>query len=659
MKKYHLDDSDSDNLSDTWEIQTFGDLSHVGWMDDDGDGQTNEQEFLAGTDPLDFFNGAAVTLTVVSGDNQTSVMRQFAPNPLAALVTTNGQAVAGATLRFTVQQGGGYLATDNSNPGTTTTSLAVQTDANGVAQVYFLQPFDPDVLSKIKVTAGQAEVLFTAHSVSGSEPYTGQAVTIPEVRGDHQYRLQGQFTSRPLMVTVWNSTGTAPVSNAPVEFALVRGGGRLSTGNSASGTLATSLSLTTDQNGRAAVYYREPAVAGIVSEIRVTSGSVIKSLGSFSLSRSLATGSSHALALKADGTVWAWGANAFGQLGNDTTVSSLSPTVVPGLGSVLAVFAAADQSMALDQTGSLWTWGGGSSYGSAVSPTLLPAFSDVADVSAAADRSLVLKNNGSVWLLGHDATTGALMAPAPVAGLAEIQGVAAGGSHNLALMNDGTVWAWGSNDVGQLGTGTNNVVPQPTPARIPYGFADVISVAAGRAHSLALKSDGTVWAWGDNTSGQTAAESYISTVSYPRQVPGLAGIVSIYAFQDYNVAIDADGVVWAWGANTTGQLGDGTTTSRNTVARVTGFLGTVAIAGGDGHALALTGKGDVWGWGNNAYWQATPSLLPAKVDISLQAAPIEPPETGVPPPEDDAGPSADPTGAVRLNITLPPRYSTL
>ncbi|HWA27858.1 MAG TPA: LamG-like jellyroll fold domain-containing protein [Lacunisphaera sp.] len=654
-------DLDRDGLPDLWELHFFGNLDQYSWQDADNDGQTNGQEYAAGTDPTDYFNGATILLTAAGGNNQTSAMRKFAPDPLDVLVTADGQPVPNASIQFTVKQGGGYLAADNGNPGTTATTLPVQTNENGIARAYFLQPYDPDVMSQVEAAAGQRKITFTLHSVSGSEAFTNQALTIPEVTGDNQYRLQGQFTLRALVARVWNGDGSAPVHDVPLQVVVTRGGGLLSIGNTASSSTAETLSLSTDQNGQVKVYYREPAAGGIASEISVIAPGVTRVMKSFSVSRSLATGTNHALALKADGTIWSWGANDFGQLGDGTTTARLSPVAVAGLNDIVGLYAVADQSLALDNTGHLWAWGGGSSYGTVTSPAAVGAAADVADVAMAADRSLLLKLDGTVWLMGRDGSSGAFLAPNQVTALHDIQSVAIGAGHYLALASDGKVWTWGSNTSGQLANGSTSGDPQVQPAPVPDYFLDnVRSVAAGRAHSLALKNDGTVWAWGDNEFGQVGGDIPYFDYTAPRQMAGLADIVAIYAVEDYNVALAADGSVWTWGKNSTGQLGDGTTSNSNPlVRRITGFLGSIAIVGASGHALALTGNGDVWAWGDNAYWQATPSSLPAKVDISLRAAPNQPPETGTPPPEENPGPSADPTGAVRLNIVLPPRFSTL
>ncbi|HLZ19882.1 MAG TPA: SdrD B-like domain-containing protein, partial [Smithellaceae bacterium] len=137
---------------------------------------------------------------------------------------------------------------------------------------------------------------------------------------------------------------------------------------------------------------------------------------------------------------------------------------------------------------------------------------------------------------------------------------------------------------------------------ITQNFTAVITpaIAAGYSHSLALKSDGTVWAWGNNGNGQlgigTITNSYI-----PAQVSGLTDVIAIAAGGHHSLAIKANGTVWAWGYNGYGQLGIGTTTNSLTPVQVSNLSGITAIAAGGNHSLALTSSGGVRAWGLNSY----------------------------------------------------------
>ena len=243
--------------------------------------------------------------------------------------------------------------------------------------------------------------------------------------------------------------------------------------------------------------------------------------------------------------------------------------------------------------------------------------------------------NGS-GQLGDGSTTPS--AAGVTVSLAGVVMVAAGSSHSLALKGDGTVWAWGANDAGQLGLG--DTTPRTTPVQVS-GLANVVAIAAGDEHSLALKADGTVYAWGLNAHSQTGGPcgSTATNTLTPSAVaatlasaspctPGapLSAVVQIAAGGAFGVALRSDGSVWAWGDNTFGQLGNGTTADSALPVAVPGLAAT-AIAAGGNHALALKPDTRAVAWGRNNAGQlgnntTTDSSTP--VDVSL------PPQPGLP-----------------------------
>ena len=146
--------------------------------------------------------------------------------------------------------------------------------------------------------------------------------------------------------------------------------------------------------------------------------------------------------------------------------------------------------------------------------------------------------------------------PSQVSTLGDMTAASAGDHHTLAIREDGTVWAWGRNSDGQLGDGSTT--NRPLPVQVA-GLSNVIQVAGGGAHSLALRNDGTVWAWGRNYDGQlgngTVAGDEPLPVTVPVRVSGLSGVIQIAAGARHSMALKGDGTVWTWGANTSGQLG--------------------------------------------------------------------------------------------------------
>jgi alpha-tubulin suppressor-like RCC1 family protein len=177
--------------------------------------------------------------------------------------------------------------------------------------------------------------------------------------------------------------------------------------------------------------------------------------------------------------------------------------------------------------------------------------------------------------------------------------VAAGHAHSLALKSDGTVWAWGANGLGELGDGTNT--QRSTPVQV-VGLSGVTEIAAGREFSLAIQgggaSAGTVWAWGSNATGQLGEGSTLNR-NVPVLVLRLADVTAVAASDGWAMALRGDGTVWAWGTNAFGNLGPGV--AGGAIARVpVGVppLERVAmISAGRWHALAVHSDGWLWGWG--------------------------------------------------------------
>ncbi|MFY2562096.1 RCC1 domain-containing protein [Corallococcus terminator] len=275
------------------------------------------------------------------------------------------------------------------------------------------------------------------------------------------------------------------------------------------------------------------------------------------------------MGLRSDGTVWGWGNNFFGQLGIGTISSAhYTPTQVQNLTNVRVVSAGPFHSLALRGDGTVWAWGNGY-YGKLATgtedstsvPVLATTLTGLISVSAGGSHSMALRSDGTVWTWGGngagqlgDGTTTQRNLPVQTTGLSGVISISAGDGHSLALKSDGTLWAWGHNTNGQLGDGTT--IHRNTAAMIP-GLVNVVAMSAGTRHSLALKADGTVWAWGFNDKGQLGDGTVMTRLS-PVQVSGFERGVAVKAGFDHSLAMRADGVVWTWGANVAGQAGNGT-----------------------------------------------------------------------------------------------------
>src|SRR6266704_3335305 len=202
-------------------------------------------------------------------------------------------------------------------------------------------------------------------------------------------------------------------------------------------------------------------------------------------------------------------------------------------------------------------------------------------------------------------TTKTSAVPVPVKGLSGVTAIAAGSLFSLALMSNGTVVAWGDNREGQLGDGTlrNSTVPVPV-----TGLSGVTSIAAGALHSLAVLGNGTAMAWGDNESGQLGVGRRVSLRVVPTAVAKITGITAIAAGEEHSVALLSDGSVWVWGGNGEFQLArrngfPGGIGQSNVPLRVPGLGKAKAIAAGGSFSLAVLAGGRVRGWGDNAFGQ--------------------------------------------------------
>jgi len=278
----------------------------------------------------------------------------------------------------------------------------------------------------------------------------------------------------------------------------------------------------------------------------------------------VASGYSHGLLLKNDGAVWGWGKNSTGQLGNGAKTNSQTP-VKATISNVSKIAAGHYHSIAFQGNDKLlWTWGNNieSQLGYSTSgicgstpcqltPGQMLSNGDITAIAAGYGHNLVLKN-GVIQSWGYN-LYGQLGNGET---FADVSVIAAGANHSLAIKGK-NVWAWGRNANGQLGNGVTTNSSDPVKVKLSDNsdFSDIKSIAAGENHSLALKNDGTVWAWGDNLKGQLGDDSKTQRGN-PVQVQNLDHVIFIAAGANHSLAIREDGSLWAWGDNSSGQLGN-------------------------------------------------------------------------------------------------------
>lgn len=349
----------------------------------------------------------------------------------------------------------------------------------------------------------------------------------------------------------------------------------------------------------------------------------------------VSAGGYFSLGLRSDGTIWGWGDNRAYSLGDSASNTSRAPLKIPGISGVIGI-SANRHILALKSDGSVWAWGnnqyGQLGIGTAISlssPARISGISQASAVAAGYSYSVALKSDGTVWSWGSNelgqfgngtSDTPVSSIPVQAKGVVNAKAISTGDYHTVALLKDGSVIAWGNNQHGQLGMATSDQCMQwsaqwscsKTPIKVP-NLDNVVSIASGSDHVLALKADGTVWAWGSNNSGQlgdgTTADSPI-----PKLVESLTGVVAIVARSNHSLALRSDGTVWAWGWNDKRQLGYSTTQictiplwgsvpCSKSPAQVAALSDVSAISGGNAHNLALKTDGSVWAWGYGYYGQ--------------------------------------------------------
>ncbi len=340
----------------------------------------------------------------------------------------------------------------------------------------------------------------------------------------------------------------------------------------------------------------------------------------------IATGYGHTIAIKTDGSLWAWGYNDYSQLGDGTTTSRLVPKQIISSG-VTAIAAGDFHTIAIKTDSSLWAWGanyfgqlGDGTTDCRTIPKQILA-SGAQAIAGGNGHTLVLKTDGSLWAWGKngsgqlgDGTTINRTTPKQIIA-SGVTTIAAGDYHTIAIRTDGSLWAWGRNNYGQLGDGTttNSLAPKQIIA------SDVQAIVAGENFSLALKTDGSLWAWGRNNYGQLGDGTKVNSL-VPKQIIA-NGVQAIAAGNEHTLAIKTDGSLWAWGDNSYGELGDGTITISKIPKQIIAN-GVSSITAGRYHSLAIKIDGSLWAWGRNPFGQLGDGTTSNKYSPTKVAVPI-------------------------------------
>lgn len=325
----------------------------------------------------------------------------------------------------------------------------------------------------------------------------------------------------------------------------------------------------------------------------------------------IAAGATHSMGIKADGTLWAWGANEAGQLGIGNQTNQSIPKQVGTANNWQNVSAGLQHTVAIKTNGTLWAWGSnangrlGNGVTSAVAttqPVQIGTATNWKSVEAGEGHTIALKTNGTLWGWGFnavgsvgDGSTTDRSVPVQIGTGTTWQNIYTGAYHSFAMKTDGTLWAWGLNAYGQLGDGTT--VSKSSPVQI--AITGIVSFAAGGFHAVAVKTNGTLWAWGNNEAGQVGNNTIVDK-STPAQIGTSTTWTIAGAGDQHSMAVTANGVLYSWGLNSSGQLGIGSTTNKLVPTYVnSNFDGWTAMAGGYDHTIAMLPNGKLWVAGSN------------------------------------------------------------
>jgi len=301
--------------------------------------------------------------------------------------------------------------------------------------------------------------------------------------------------------------------------------------------------------------------------------------------------------------LWAWGNNDYGQLGDGTTTNRSFPVQIGSDTNWSAISAGERHSVGLKSDGTLWGWGK-NDYGELGDGTTIQRNSPIQESTGATNWSTIatantttiaLKSNGTLWTMGSniygeigDGTTTHRAIPTQIGSDSNWSAIDGGSMRIVALKSNGTLWSWGRNWYGEIGIGSTtdwNEPPVATPTQIGSD-SNWSAIASGFAHTIALKSNGTLWAWGKNEWGPIG-DGTLTNRTTPKQIGSGYNGATIEAGGDHNIVLKSDGTLWTWGHNNSGQIGDGTNIIRTSPVQIGANTNWSHISAGGDHTFAL------------------------------------------------------------------------
>ena len=338
----------------------------------------------------------------------------------------------------------------------------------------------------------------------------------------------------------------------------------------------------------------------------------------------LAAGGNHTVHLQRDGTLWAWGANGTGQLGDGTLTLRTGPVQITAASDWQAISAGGSFTLAIKANGTLWSWGqnnfgqlGDGTTTDRNTPVQVGTDTDWHSVAAGAGHVLALKKNRTLWTWGWnylgqlgngnfatrpgDGNDANVFAPMQIGSATDWVAIVAGGVHSAGIKSNGTLWMWGGNYSGQLGLDIpNDLATTPTQAGSSTAWK---AVALGGSHSLALQTDGSLWSAGANYFGQLCLAGASSSDRRRFTNTSIGFSTTLIAAGENHTAFKGDYSVWGCGFNNRGQLGDGTQINSDKAVNTLGAGGAIVLGAGANHTIALDSSERINTWGNNASGQ--------------------------------------------------------
>jgi alpha-tubulin suppressor-like RCC1 family protein len=334
-------------------------------------------------------------------------------------------------------------------------------------------------------------------------------------------------------------------------------------------------------------------------------------VGALTVWRQVSSGSTHSAAIQSNGTLWTWGQNNFGQLGSSNTTNRSSPVQVGVLSVWAQVAGGTNHTMAIQTPGSLWAWGGNgqgqlglSNLTNRSSPVQVGALSIWTRVGCGAEWTTAIQTPGTLWAWGVNAngqlglsdTVSPRPSPVQVGSLNIWTSIGPGPYSAAAIQSNGTLWSWGFNNSGQLGLNTTSGVSSPVQVGILSNWAQI---GFSRNNLAAVQSNGTLWITGINSNGQLGYSAIVA----PLQIATQSTWSQVSCGLNYALAIQSNGTLWAWGNNSYSQLGLGDLTHRSSLTQVGSISNWSRVACGYTHSAALQSNGTLWAWGVNSFGQ--------------------------------------------------------